>query len=263
MDIASHEFQALYDEIKPDLVIHAAASYKDPKDHWSDGRTNVMGCIQVGRLAKEHKTKRVVYFQTALCYGLNPPSPVDTDDPLRPWDTSYALSKTAGEQYLMMADIPLTVFRLAHICGPRNISGPIPTFYKKIAAGEKVTITDSRRDFVYIDDLVYLIQKIAWGYGPELSRIQVYHVSSKKDWPILAVYLFVAQAMGKMDGELQILPGGADDAKTILLNNGTTRTQFKWAPEVGLQEGIRRAVEWYKANGVGDTYTHLKLEGAK
>jgi UDP-glucose 4-epimerase len=257
IDICAHSFHQLYDEFQPDLVVHAAASYKDPNDHWPDARTNVLGCVQVARLAKQHQTKRVVYFQTALCYGLNPPSPVVTEQKLSPWDSSYAMSKTAGEQYLLMADIPLTVFRLAHICGPRNISGPIPTFFTRITAGEPCKITDARRDFVHVGDLVDLIEKVAAGRAPGTLR-QIYHVSSGKDWPILAIYHFVAQAMGKMDGPLEILPGGADDAKTILLDSIDTQRQFKWTPQVKVKDSIAEAVKWYRENGVGETYTHLR-----
>lgn len=258
MDICSHQFQALYEEVKPDFCVHAAASYKDPTDHWSDARTNVLGCAQVARLAKRCSTKRVVYFQTALCYGLSPESPVQLNAPRSPWDTSYALSKTAGERYLELADIPLTIFRLAHICGPRNISGPIPTFFRKITNGEPCTITDSRRDFVHVGDLVDIVMKVVTGRAPAIPKQQIYHVSSGSDWPILAIYHFVAEAMGKQDGKIEILAGGPDDAKTILLDANQTRLFFRWQPKTKVKDSIKQAVEWYRKHGVTQTYTHLR-----
>lgn len=258
MDICRHDFQALYAEVKPAYVIHAAASYKDPSDHWSDARTNVQGCVQVGRLAKQHGTTRVVYFETALCYGLNPATPVMTDHALSPWDTSYALSKTVGERYLELADIPLTVFRLAHICGPRNLSGPIPTFFRKLTAGEPCKITDSRRDFVHVGDLVEVVQRVVNGRAPMLPRRQKYHISSGKDLPIKLIYDYVAKAMGKLDGQWEFLARGDDDAKTILLDTTDTRLVFKWTPQVSVPDSIAQAVEWYRKNGVTQTFTHLR-----
>lgn len=263
MDIVSHDFQALYEEVKPDYCVHAAASYKDPNDHWSDMRTNGLGGVQVARLAKRCGTKRVIYFQTALCYGLNPRSPVEISEPLSPWNTSYALSKTAGEQCLLLEGIPLTVLRLAHICGPRNISGPIPTFFRKILNGELCRITDSRRDFVHVGDLVDVVAKIITGRAPALPVQQIYHVSSGTDWPILAIYHFVAAAIGKHDGDIEILAGGPDDAKTILLNANATRLFYRWQPQTTVKDSIRQAVEWYRQHGVKQTYTHLRGVAAK
>jgi UDP-glucose 4-epimerase len=258
MDICAHEFHAAYGEFKPDICIHAAASYKDPTDHWSDARTNVLGCVQVARLAKEHATKRVIYFQTALCYGLNPASPVAVDHELDPWDTSYSMSKTTGEQYLRLSGVPLTVFRLAHICGPRNISGPIPTFYKRILEGKDCKITDSRRDFVFIGDLVRLVENVV--SDPSGFCDGVFHVSSGRDYPILAIYDLVATAMKKR-GASEFIPGGPDDAKTILLNSSQTNSRFGWEPKTSLKDAIMYAVAWYGTQELGETYTHLK--GAK
>ena len=85
-----------------------------------------------------HHDARIIYFQTVL-----PPI------------SSYAISKIAAEHYLRLSGVPLTVFRLAAVYGPRNLSGAIPTFYRQVAAGEPCTVVeDATRDFVFIDDLV-------------------------------------------------------------------------------------------------------------
>ena len=55
--------------------------------------------------------------------------------PTRPF-TSYGISKTAGEAYLAISDLPLDSLRLANISGPRLAIGPIPTFYKRLKAGQ-------------------------------------------------------------------------------------------------------------------------------
>lgn len=105
---------------KPDLIVHCAASYSNPNYWHRDTDTNTTGSINVAIVAKHHGV-RVVYFQTAL-----PPT------------SSYAISKHAGEHYLTLSGVPLTVFRLANMYGPRNLSGPIPTFYRRITAGATI-----------------------------------------------------------------------------------------------------------------------------
>ena len=62
----------IFSRFQPDVVVHAAASYKDPDNWVEDCHTNVLGTVNVLNAAKKAGCKRIVYFQTALCYGLNP-----------------------------------------------------------------------------------------------------------------------------------------------------------------------------------------------
>lgn len=238
--------------IRPDVIYHAAASYRDPADWEGDARTNVQGTIAVVREALAVGA-RLVYFQTSLCYGLNPASPVSVNDRLDPRG-SYAVSKTAAECYIRDSGVDYVSLRLANMYGPRNLSGPAPAFYKRLAAGLPCTVVDSRRDFMFVDDLVDVAVKAATiGSGP-------YHVASGGDAPIADVYRAVAVAMGLDVPEPDLVPRGADDAATILLDPYMTALEYDWRPRTSLTAGIARAVAWYREHGVGETFTHLKLE---
>jgi UDP-glucose 4-epimerase len=75
-------------------------------------------------------TRRLIYFQTALCYGTKPiQQPIRLDHPINPVNSSYAISKTAGEHYVQFSGVEWVTFRLANVIGPRNVSGPLPIFY--------------------------------------------------------------------------------------------------------------------------------------
>src|SRR5947209_19860533 len=75
---------------RPEIVIHAAAAYKDPDDWAEDARTNVLGTANVVRSARSNGVKRLIYFQTALCYGLRPlEQPITLNHPVRPEGSSY------------------------------------------------------------------------------------------------------------------------------------------------------------------------------
>ena len=64
--------ERIFTQFKPDVVVHAAASYKDPDNWVEDCQTNVLGTVNVLAATKKANCKRIIYFQTALCYGLNP-----------------------------------------------------------------------------------------------------------------------------------------------------------------------------------------------
>ncbi len=235
-----------------DLIYHCAASYKDRDYADRDARTNVLGTINVIDEARSTGA-RLVYFQTSLCYGPAPLSPVYIDAPLDPHG-SYAVSKTAGEAYIRDSGVSYVSLRLANMYGPRNLSGPVPTFYKRLSEGKPCTVVDSRRDFVFIDDLVEVAMAAATrGSG-------VYHVASGHDTSIQQLFDTVATAMGVL-GDREVVPRGPDDVATILLDPSHTEQDYHWRVQTPLDVGVAAAVDWYRAHGVTETYTHLQMKG--
>jgi nucleoside-diphosphate-sugar epimerase len=219
---------------QPDLVVHCAASYRDPDEWEEDIRTNALGTAHVVQAALGADVQRLIYFQTALCYGNSPrEQPITLSHPLWP-ESSYAISKTAGEHYIALSGIDFVSFRLANVYGPRNLSGPVPTFYKRLAAGRQCFAVNTRRDFLYVDDLLAVVLKAVAGEG----RPGYYHVSSGRDSSILELYAAVAEAMG-VDEQAEERERSPDDAPTILLDPSVTEAEFGWRTQVPLAEGIR------------------------
>lgn len=236
-----------------ELIYHAAASYRD-RDAWEhDARTNVLGTIAVVREALATGA-RLVYFQTSLCYGPRPASPIGTAAVLDP-RSSYAVSKTAAECYIRDSGVDYVSLRLANIYGPRNLSGPIPTFYRRLRAGQPCTVVDARRDYVFVDDLVWLAVRAAD------RGIGVFHVSSGSDVSIADIHREVARAMGLEVPEPALVRRGADDVATLLLDPSETSAAFGWTARTPLTDGIAAAVGWYDAHGVSETFTHLAMKG--
>ena len=251
--------QALVDQLigdfKPDVVIHTAASYKDPDDWYNDTLTNAVGGSNLIKAAKENNVGRFIYFQTALCYGLKPTEqPVTLDHAIDPDNSSYSISKTVTEQYLRLSGIDYVTFRLANVIGPRNVSGPLPIFFDRLSQGKGCFVTKSRRDFVYCGDLARYAVKAADGMGHG-----AYHFSSGTDVAIIELYDAVVEAM-KLNEYPQpdVRDLGPDDAESILLDPSRTFADFGEVDFTPLSETVRLGVEYYQKFGVHGGYTHLK-----
>ncbi|MCT7974892.1 NAD-dependent epimerase/dehydratase family protein [Laspinema sp. D5] len=250
----------LFEEFKPDAVVHAAASYKDPDDWYSDTITNCVGGANVVDAAKRFSTQRFIYFQTSLCYGLKPQEqPITLKHPRQPEGSSYAISKTTNELYLELSGIDYVTFRLANVVGPRNVAGPLPIFYQRLKDGKKCFVTNSRRDFVFVKDLAQTVLKACDGVGRG-----AYHFSSGSDVPISELYDAVVKAMDLPDyPQPDIRELGPDDVASILLDPSRTFKDFGPISFTPIQETVTAAISYYKKHGTLGEYTHLRFKEQK
>ena len=250
----------LFSEFEPDVVVHTAASYRDPDDWRTDALVNAVGTANVAKASKRHKVSRLIYFQTALCYGTKPlQQPIRLDHPINPVNSSYAISKTAGENYVQFSGVDWVTFRLANVLGPRTVSGPLPIFFSRLSKRQKCFVTPARRDFCYAGDLAKIVVQAADGRGSG-----TYHFSSGKDVAIRELYDYVVSAMklnDYPDPELKSL--SPDDAPSILLDPTRTFDDYEHVTFTPLDEVVRMSVDHWNRQGVVGGYTHLKDLGAK
>ena len=243
----------LMQAFKPDLLIHTAASYKDPHNWVEDSLTNVMGTAIVCQAMQKASIKRIIYFQTALCYGLKPvEQPITLNHPILPRGSSYAISKTAAEDYIQLSGLDYVTFRLANAYGPRNISGPLPTFFKRLTTNQSCFVMDTRRDFVYINDMIDCIMLAVDSKGKG-----TYHISSGSDVSIKELFDATTAALN-MAIAVEVKPRQPDDVYSILLDPSRTVNEFGWSAKVPLIEGVHQTIKYYQDYGIEETFTHLK-----
>jgi UDP-glucose 4-epimerase len=243
-----------FDTFVPTHVIHSAASYKDPNDWLEDARTNVIGTIHVANAAIRAGVRRVLNFQTALCYGRTDQTPIPATHPLRPF-TSYGISKVAGEQVLLAAALSCASLRIANVTGPRLVIGPIPTFYKRLKAGQKCFCSATVRDFLDVSDFIALIDRALADDGP----CGIFNVAAGEGHTIKEVFDIVVDHLGvSLLEPVPIVPAAVDDVPTVVLDRSETERAFDWRPLVSFEQAVRRTLAWYDVHGVSDVYSHMK-----
>ena len=226
----------LVSEFKPDAIVHTAASYKDPEDWYNDTLTNCVG----GSVKPLQQ-------------------PIRLDHPKFPANSSYAITKTANEDFLEISGLDFVTFRLANVVGPRNVSGPLPIFFQRLKDGKKCFVTNARRDFVYVLDLAKNVVKACDGVGSG-----AYHFSSGTDVAIQELYDAVVEAMEITpypEAEMKLI--GEDDAPSILLDPSKTFADFGKIEFTPLKQTVKAAIDYFKIHGTLGEYTHLKIEKEK
>ena len=109
---------------------------------------------------------------------------------------------------------------------------------------------------MFVEDLLKLVWAVL-----NTDYTGIVHAASGRDYPIAQLYGSVEIALG-MTASMESIPRAPDDAQSILLDPEDTARAFGWRATTPLNEGIAKAVEWYRTNPVGDTYTHLQIPAA-
>ncbi|HWA23859.1 MAG TPA: NAD-dependent epimerase/dehydratase family protein [Caulobacterales bacterium] len=245
---------AQFDRFKPDLVLHSAASYKNPDDWRSDMAANAIGSVNVVEAARRTGAKRLVNFQTALCYGRPDTTPIPVTAPTRPF-TSYGVSKTAGEQVVLNSGLNAISLRLGNITGPRLSIGPIPTFYTRLKAGKACFCSATTRDFLDMEDFFSLLDLAVKEDAPR----GVFNGSTGQGHTIKDVFDQVSAILGIAPSEPPpIVPPGDDDVPVVVLDPSETEKAFGWRAKVSFAASLRNMLAWYDVNGVKDVYSHVK-----
>ena len=113
---------------------------------------------------------------------------------------------------------------------------------------------DTRRDFVYISDLVDCVMSAVDGVGKGY-----YHISSGSDFSIKELFDATLNALDMTLAQpVEVRPRHPDDAFTILLDPSRTNKDFNWAVKTSLSAGVKAAISYYQQYGIDQTFTHLR-----
>ncbi|MEA2286806.1 MAG: UDP-glucose 4-epimerase [Solirubrobacteraceae bacterium] len=251
--------QRIFAAGRPDIVFHLAAqidvrkSIEDPA--WDSG-INVGGTINVLEAAQRAGVARVVNTSTGgAIYGEVDVVPTPETTPPRPM-AAYGQSKFCAEAYCGWYDrlygLSTVTLRYGNVYGPRQDptgeAGVIAIFCGRLVAGTRPVIYgDGRqtRDYVYVGDIV--AANLAAASHPE-SR-GVYNVGTSSESSVLEVLGALRRAAGLGDEEFEpeFAPARLGEVQRSALDVSRARSDLGFTADVGLDEGMRRTLDWARA----------------
>lgn len=188
-------------------------------------------------------------------------------------DTRYGASKLKGEVQLMLSGIPYIIFRATGIYGPRDKDYFL--MFESIKKGVDFSVGFRKQmlTFIYVEDLacaVYdALEKSATGEIYNISEERAYtqsefrKIAAKETGkkfvipirvPLIGLRLVssVAEKIGVVRGKPSTL--NSDKYHIMRQRNwnvdiSKARRNFGFEPKISLQEGIRKSIQWYKAEG--------------
>ena len=240
-----------------ELIFHQAAIPSVPRSVDNPRETHVAcvdGTFTLLAAARERGVKRVVYAASSSAYGDQPTLPKKEEmrpEPLSP----YAVAKLVGEYYCQVFNrvygLETVCLRYFNVFGPRQdpssqYSGVISRFISALLSNQQPVIFgdgEQSRDFTYIANVVAANMRAAEttnGIG------QIINVANGERTTLNQLLSVLKNITGRTEVQAEYRPPRVGDVRHSLADITQARTLLGYEPRVGLEEGLRLTMEWWR-----------------
>jgi len=243
-----------------EVAFHLAAIGSVPRslvDTWGSHDANVNATVRLLEACRAAKVRRVVYSSSSSVYGDTPTLPkVESMEPLP--RSPYAASKLSGEQYTLAYArgglVEGVALRYFNVFGPRqDPSGPyaavVPLFMSAALRGTTALLFGDggqTRDFTYVANVVRANVLAATEPAERVSGWAV-NVGAGGRTSLLELVAMVERVSGRKVAVEHRPPRGGD-VRDSLASMERAKTVLGYAPEIGVEDGLRRTWEWTVAS---------------
>lgn len=240
-----------------DAVLHLA-SPASPVDYLrlpvETLRVGALGTLRLLDLALEHRA-RFLLASTSEVYGdpLVHPQPeaywgnVNPVGPRSVYDESKRFAEAATTAYGTTRGLDTRVARIFNTYGPRmriEDGRVISNFIVQALRGEPLTIYgdgSQTRSFCYVEDLVEGLWRLLHHEAPLLVNL-----GNPEERTVGAIADLIVERVGVEPGRV-FRPLPQDDPRVRCPDITRARTTLGWEPRVGLESGLLRAIEDFRA----------------
>ena len=253
-DILDPKTAELIRRERPDVINHHAAQMdvrRSVADPVFDARVNILGTIGLLDAARQSGVRKFLFVSSGgAAYGEQEQFPAPETHPT--WPVSpYGVSKRSGELYchffMVEYGVPFVAFRYANVYGPRQDphgeAGVVAIFSGKMLRGEPVTVNGDgkqTRDYVFVGDVARMsllaLEKDATGPVNIGTGIET-------DVNVLAEKIRAAAGSGSA---IDHGPAKSGEQRRSVVDPRRAAEVFGWRPEVSLDEGLRRTVDFFR-----------------
>jgi UDP-glucose 4-epimerase len=255
-DIRDREaVERLFGEGRFDAVNHHAAQMdvrRSVADPAHDASVNIIGVLTLLEAARAHGVRRVVFASSGgAIYGEQDVFPAPEEHPTRPI-SPYGVAKLTTERYLYYYDavhgIRSVSLRYANVYGPRQNpegeAGVVAIFTGKMLRGEEPLINGpgtQTRDYVYVGDVARA--NLA---ALQVERTAAYNIGTARETDVTTLFRALRPLTGSSAAERHG-PAKAGEQLRSVLDVRRAAADLGWRPQVPLEEGLARTVEYFRA----------------
>ena len=242
-----------------DAVVHLAALGSVPRsilDPVATHLANATGTLSLLEGARRAAVAHVVMSSSSSVYGLNPALPKGEREWVRPL-SPYAVSKLAGEQYLLAYQqsfgLETLAFRFFNVYGPRQMPGHayaavVPVFLAALLRGEPLPVHGDglqSRDFTYVGTVcdVLLDAVVRRVTHPEPVNLAFGTTTT------IAGLVGELEEVSGLSAEVHHRPARPGDVRASQADSRVLTSLFPAVEPVPLRDGLVETLAWFKERG--------------
>jgi len=238
-----------------DAVVHfAAESHVDRSiaDARAFIETNVAGTYTLLDGARRAKIPRFLHVSTDEVYGSMKPGEMASEDSQLAPNSPYAASKASSDllvrSFWHTHGFPAVITRASNNYGPNQFPEKlIPLMITNALEGKKLPVYGdglNERDWLYVDDHCRALDRVLHSGRPG----EVYNIGCGEPLTNLEIIRSLLRILGKPEDLIEFVPDRPGHDRRYALATGKIFRELSWKAEIGLEEGLRRTVEWYRSN---------------
>ncbi|NQU24085.1 MAG: GDP-mannose 4,6-dehydratase [Candidatus Nealsonbacteria bacterium] len=217
---------------------------------WIYYQANCNGTLSLLEFCRQFGVEKLVLASTSSLYGGDNPVPyredADTNRPLSPYAASKKAAEALAYTYHHLHGIDVSMLRYFTVYGPAGRPDmSVFRFIRRIAEGEPILVFgdgSQSRDFTYVDD-------IARGTIAALRPLGYEAINLGGDRPVKLSEIIeqIAELVGR-PVQIEYQPAHPADVPATWADISKAARLLDWSPQVSVEEGLRRSVDWYRAN---------------
>jgi nucleoside-diphosphate-sugar epimerase len=222
------------------------ASVENP---WLYLDTNVTGALNLLELCRSRGIPKFVLASSSSVYGTESPIPYredhDTTRPISPYAASKLGAEVLCHTFHSLHGLDVTVLRYFTAYGPAGRPDmSVFRFTQRIREGRPIRVYGDgsmSRDFTYVDDIVR-------GTVAALAPLgyEIFNLGGDRPHKVMELIQLIERRLGR-SAEIEFAPAHPADVLATWADIRKAEKLLGWRPQVSLEEGISRAVEWYEA----------------
>lgn len=247
INIADPGIEEIMERERPDIIYHFSFFVLVPKSTENPllDMDNVIGSIRILQKAKSIGVEKIVFASSGFLYGNTPNLPVKETEPINPV-SPYVIAKQAIEGYLKFYNsafaMPYVTPRYAAIYGPRQVTGAMADYIRKLACGKQAEIWgdgNKTRDYVYIDDVTEA--NLMALDVPDDCPEPLFNIGTGIETTLNTLYKKIADLLGKKAAPIYY-PDRPGEQMRYCLDYSRAQDYMGWQPRIELDEGLSLTV---------------------
>jgi dTDP-glucose 4,6-dehydratase len=238
-----------------DVVVHFAAESHVDRSIYEPMpaiQTNITGTFVLLRIARELRIQKFIHVSTDEVYGDLPPGQASDENyplcPSSPYSASKASSDFLVNSYVRTYKFPAVITRASNNYGPYQFPEKfVPLMISNALEDKPLPVYGDgaqERDWLHTEDhcraILTVLEKGREG--------EVYNIGGGNVEKNLTMVRRILEVVGKSESLITYVSDRPGHDRRYALNCSKIRNELGWEPMIGLEDGLRATVHWYRNN---------------